>query len=136
MRRAMLKRYHGTVEYWKDEHARVQNCGYSESRIMGRRRTYPREPPITETANYPIQSTASDVANLAMIELDKQLTKYMPKANIVVQLHDAIDLEVPEKLADRAAEIMREAMEQPFTIGGQKFTFPVEIKQGVSWDGL
>lgn len=133
IRQGLLNRYAQTVAYWDAEHARVMETGYSESRILQRRRTYPREPPPTETANYPIQSTASDIANLAMIELDKKLKKHVPGAQILIQLHDAFDVECREGDKRIVNDIMQEVMEKPFIIEGKKFTFPVEIKTGEKW---
>lgn len=133
IRKAMMKRYTGTVQYWRREHEQVLGCGYSESRILNRRRTYPAPPPPTETANYPIQSTASDIANLAMIELNRQLKKYVPEAHILVQLHDAFDVEVPHRHEGEVRRIMQETMEAPLIIAGKQFTFPVEIKSAECW---
>lgn len=130
------KTYCQTVDYWWAEQKRVQNDGYSESRIMNRRRVYPVEPPITEIANYPIQSTASDIVNLAMVELDARLSKYLPKARLVDQLHDAMDVEVRTKDAKVAAEIMKDVMEKTYEINGRTYKFPVEIKIGTHWDQL
>jgi DNA polymerase-1 len=139
---AFKKTYAQTVQYWFDEEKRVEECGYSESRIMGRRRYYPRKPPITETANYPIQSTAADIANLAMLEIDDRLKKYKVKAklkrgqvlDLVTQLHDAFDVECPKKYESDVRAIMQECMERPRVINGKKFVFPVEMKTGVTWD--
>jgi DNA polymerase I-like protein with 3'-5' exonuclease and polymerase domains len=135
---AMKKRYHRTVSYWTEEQERVRNTGYSESRILHRRRTYPREPPITEIANYPIQSTASDIANLAMIELDAALRKYKLKGDFVTQLHDAFDVESPgdAKTIDDVQSIMRDCMEKPREIEGVMYKFPVDIKVGTHWSDV
>lgn len=135
-KRGFLITYTDTVNYWHEEQERVRRDGYSESRILNRRRVYPREPPITEIANYPIQSTASDIANLAMIELDAKLRKYVPGANIIVQLHDAFDVEAPASKKHEVGRLMRDVMEQQREINGKKYAFPVEIKCAVFWSDL
>ncbi len=130
------KKYFRTVAYWFEEMEQVRKCGYSESRLMGRRRYYPREPPITEVANYPNQSTAADVANVTAIELDEKLTKYVPSAKLLIQLHDAFYVEAPKKHERTVREILKECMEKPREICGRKWTFPTEIKSDVSWGYL
>ncbi len=130
------KTYAQTCDYWWAEQARVKSTGYSESRILNRRRVYPTEPPITEVANYPIQSTASDVVNLAMIEIDKRLAKYFPTAGFVDQLHDAFDVEAKIKDVPAVSELVQEVMEQPHVINGKTYKFPVEMKTGRLWSEL
>lgn len=123
----------GIVAYWEEEHARVEKLGYSESRLMGRRRYYPQMPPPTETANYPIQSTAADMMNQMTIALDRRLAKEVPDAAIIIQLHDALDIECREKDAEKVRRIMNEEMSKEWEICGRKRMFPVEIKQSADW---
>lgn len=131
----MKRRYSQTVAYWYEEQARVRETGYSESRILGQRRSYPREPPITEIANYPIQSTAADVANLALIRLDAQLSGASRDARIIGQFHDAFLLEVPDEESHLSPVrgLVRDCMEQQHDINGRKRSFPAELKEGYSW---
>lgn len=133
---AMRKRYNGTVSYWYKEQARVRRDGYSESRVLQRRRQYPRDPPITEVANYPIQGTASDVMNLATLRLWRRLAKEATGAKIVGQLHDALDVRSPLNMKERVECIMKEEMEVPVEIEGKKYVFPVEIKCSPHWGDL
>jgi len=131
----MKKRYSRTVAYWYEEQDRVKATGYSESRILNQRRVYPREPPITEVANYPVQSTASDISNLALIKVDENLRRVSREAAILGQFHDAFLFEVPEDEASikRVAAYVRECMEQKHTINGRECSFPVEVKWGTHW---
>jgi DNA polymerase I-like protein with 3'-5' exonuclease and polymerase domains len=128
--------FHRTVSYWEEEMERVRLLGYSESRIMNRRRTYPREPRINEVVNYPIQSTAADIANLALIELDAQLKKNVPSAKIIIQLHDAFDVECPKRHEGVVKRIMGDVMSTPRTLLGLQRAFPAEIKASESWGDL
>lgn len=133
---ALLRRYCGTVDYWHAEHARVRKTGYSETRILHRRRVYPREPPPTETANYPVQGTAADVANLAMLRIYNKFRRYVPRSKLVIQLHDAFYAIAREKDAKVTKEILIEEMEKPVVIDGKQWTFPVEAKVGTHWSQL
>ena len=112
------RRNYRTVQYWKEEAARVMECGYSESRIMGRRRTYFRPPDPSEIANYPVQSTAADIMNHEIIELDRQLKARAPRAHLVAQLHDAVDVECPESDVELVSGIVNEVMDREWTING------------------
>lgn len=136
--RGLKERYHRTVSYWYEEQARVKANGYSESRIFHRRRYYPREPPITEVANYPIQSTAADITTIAMLDLDRLLKKEKLKrapGGITGQFHDALLICVPDTAAwhRRGVELLKEAMEQPHVIDGQSHKFMTDVKIGPNW---
>lgn len=134
LHKSFKKTYSQTVDYWFAEQERVRKTGYSESRIMRRRRVYPREPGLTEIANYPIQSTASDVANIAMVELHRRLREEAPNSKLIVQLHDAFDVVAPDNEVETVERLMAEVMEKPHTIDGRELRVPVEIKRGTSWD--
>jgi len=123
----------GIVRYWEEEMKRVGTCGYSQGHIIGRRRYYPQEPPPTEVANYPIQATAAEMMNTEMVELYDRLKKEVPSAAIVIQLHDAFDVECREKDAPKVRKIMTEVMDRNVTICGRERHFPVEIKQSADW---
>lgn len=125
---AFDKRYYRTVQYWHEEMERVLACGYSESRLMGRRRTYPRPPELSETVNYPIQATAADMMNLELIALDERLRADCPSAHIIIQLHDAIDVECPEKDVPLVERIIDEVMDREWAICGVTRMFGIERK--------
>lgn len=124
----------GTVEYWSREWDRVMATGYSESRIMRRRVTYAAPPTLNRVVNYPIQSTAADVANLAGIDLDNALHKYAKRAKLNAQQHDAFTIECPEDDALGVAAIVEECMAQEREIEGVMHKFPVDVRFVTSLD--
>jgi DNA polymerase I-like protein with 3'-5' exonuclease and polymerase domains len=133
--------YRGVMDYWAEEMERVQACGYSEGRILKGRRYYPTEPELSETVNYPIQRTAAEMMNLELIELHERLRKEAPRARIVFQLHDAIDVEAPEADADCVQRIVASVMNREWTFCGRTNPYPVEIKTayasaGQTWADL
>lgn len=119
--------YARTVAYWSEEMARVQAAGYSEGRILGGRRYYPQPPELTDVSNYPIQRTAGEMMNLELLELHSRLRSAKLKAEVVVQLHDAFDVECPEREVDTVKAIMEEVMDRSWEIGGVSHPFPVKI---------
>jgi DNA polymerase-1 len=85
-----------------------------------------------QAINTPVQSMASDMTVLAMIELDKVLDS--TKASIVGQIHDAILIEVDEDYADEALEITKLIMEDlPIEeIFGVKLDLPIVADAQIS----
>lgn len=132
------KRYYRTVEYWKEEMARVQQAGYSETRLSGRRRNYPYPPELSEVVNYPIQGTAADMMNDEIVALDERLRAELPSAAIIIQLHDAVDVECLEKDVPQVERIIDEVMDREVTICGVTRYFGIDRKttyhsQGGTW---
>jgi DNA polymerase-1 len=61
--------------------------------------------------NTPIQGTAADIIKLAMIKVDHELQKAKLQAKMLLQIHDELVFEVPEKEADKAKKLVKECME-------------------------
>lgn len=133
VRDAFLNRNHRTVEWWEEETERVMKCGYSQSHILDRRRYYARPPDRPDIANYPIQSTAADVKNIALIKVFRALKHYRMKTRIIIDLHDAMYLNAPYKEVSAANQILQTYMEAPYKILGKTYSFPVDMGQGERW---
>lgn len=136
LHREFKRTYADTVRYWGDENDLVLAQGYSNSRILDRRRVYPVPPGINEVANYPIQTTAADIMDLELVEIDEQLKKHWPSAKIINQLHDAIDIEAQERHAGAITRMLEEVQSRPYVIEGRERVFPVEIKCGQWWSDV
>lgn len=132
-RDAFLKRNHRTVEWWEEETEQVHACSYSASRIMDRRRVYPRPPDRPEIANYPIQSTAADVKNLAMIAIDDEIKRLHMKSRIIIDLHDAIYTNTPKDEIHAMSAVMQACMERVYRIQGKDYSFPVDMGIHERW---
>lgn len=126
----------GIIAWAHEEMSRVQQCGYSAGRLLDGRRVYPAPPPITEVANYPVQRTAGEMMNLEIIQLDSRLRKELPSAKLIVQLHDAFDVECEEADAEKVKRIYLDVCDREYTIEGRTRRFPVEIKVGTDWSEL
>ncbi len=80
--------------------------------------------------NTPIQGTAADVMKLAMVRVDRRLEEEGLEARLVLQVHDELILEVPEKEAEYAAKLLSEEMEK-----ASSFRVPLvaEASMGFTW---
>lgn len=133
LHKGFKKTYKGTVDYWYREQALVNQTGYSESRIMHRRRVYPAPPTLNDVANYPIQSTASDMTNLAFLRIRERLRDRWPKAHLVCQQYDAVDIDCPAEWTEEVEDMAAEEMTRPVMIEGREWSIPVDAKIAVSW---
>jgi DNA polymerase-1 len=113
--------------------------GYVET-VMGRRRPTPdvrssnfavREGAYRAAVNMPLQGSAADIMKLAMIEVDKKLPD---DANMLLQIHDSILVEVPQKEAEKVGKILKETMENTYTKLPVKFKADISI--GKNWGEL
>ena len=80
--------------------------------------------------NTPIQGAAADLIKIAMIRVDRMLREAELKARLILQIHDELIIESPIEEADRAEQILREAMQGAAEL---KVPLQVDIGKGKSW---
>lgn len=80
--------------------------------------------------NTPIQGTAADIIKMAMVKVYDRLKSEVPTAKLILQVHDELIVEVPQKLALQAAKILGEEMQNVVS-----FNVPLtaEVSMGGSW---
>lgn len=108
--------------------------GWLESPVLGRRRYWTgKEFGPTDAANYPIQSAAADIVNLALLALNDDAEAL--GAELVAQVHDCLVYEVPEKHAMAVKHLLETKMPGPYKFLGidGEWRFPVEAKIGKNW---
>ncbi|MFA6410306.1 MAG: DNA polymerase I [Candidatus Buchananbacteria bacterium] len=127
--------------YLEETKKLAHQMGYVET-FFGRRRYLPEInstiAPIKAGAermaiNHPIQGTAADLLKLAMIEIHKELPKISIQAKMILQVHDELVFEVPQKDLKTVAELVKEKMESVY-----KLRAPVDtsIEAGDNWGQL
>jgi DNA polymerase-1 len=118
-------------EYIDSVRTQAEQQGYVET-ILGRRRPTPdvhssnfavREAAYRAAVNMPLQGSAADLMKVAMINAHKQLPV---SAKILLQVHDSLLVEVPEKEADKVGKILKETMENVYP------KLPVKLKADIS----
>ncbi|MBH0209259.1 MAG: DNA polymerase I, partial [Nitrospira sp.] len=105
--------------------------------ILGRRRPIPElqsGDPVQRgfgermAVNSPIQGSAADLIKVAMINVSKALHHEMPHTKMILQVHDELIFEVPEKELDEAKRLVKQEMEG---VGKQlKLSVPLKVDLG------
>jgi len=88
------------------------------------------------TINAPIQGSASEIMRLAMIRLSKKFESLKTnKTKILLQIHDELIFEVPEKEVKTATKIIQEEMTSVTESELHSFSTPltVDINTGENW---
>lgn len=80
--------------------------------------------------NTPIQGSAADLIKVAMITLHKHLKDEFPDTHMILQVHDELVLEVPERDTDAVETLVRDIMENAITL---KVPLIVDIGCGAHW---
>jgi len=112
--------------------------GYSAT-LFGRKRQVPelRQPDkVVQQAgrrialNMPIQGTAADIMKKAMIDIRRELRAQKLGARMILQVHDELVFEVPEKEKTRVERLVRDKMENVCEF---KVPLKVSLGWGRSW---
>ncbi len=136
---AYFERHPGVKEYMKETVALCKRQGYVET-ILGRRRYIKdinaRSRNVRQFAertaiNTPIQGSAADIIKLAMLKVHDRFEQEGGRAKMLLQVHDELVVECPEKEAENIAMILKEIMENVV-----KLRVPLEVSVGVgkNWD--
>jgi DNA polymerase I len=85
--------------------------------------------------NAPIQGAAADIIRRAMIRLPDALAKAKLKAKMLLQVHDELIFEAPEKEAKSTSEVARSVMEKA-SLPAVSLSVPlvVDARAADNWD--
>ncbi|WP_434512787.1 DNA polymerase I [Desulfitobacterium sp. AusDCA] len=78
--------------------------------------------------NTPIQGTAADIMKLAMLGVIQALEPF--QADVLLQVHDELVVQVAPEELDQVAKIVKEEMENAFPLS---VPLTVECKTGINW---
>ncbi len=108
--------------------------------LLGRRRPLPdinsanrnqREFAERTAINTPIQGTAADIIKLAMLRVHKELLQREMQARMLLQIHDELVLEVPEREFDAVSLLLKSHMEAAMSL---RVPLVVHLSHGGSLD--
>ena len=120
---------------------KARTDGYVET-LFGRRRPMPditssnfmvRQSAERQAINMPIQGTEADLMKLAMIQVDEILARDFPGCRQLLQIHDSILIECPQKDASAIAKILKNTMESVYEL---PVRLDVDVTIGDNWGEL
>jgi DNA polymerase-1 len=135
---AYFEKYPGVRRYFDATREQAREKGYVET-LLGRRRYIPdinstnrqvREAAERMAINMPVQGTSADIIKVAMINLFQEMKKERLESKMLLQVHDELVFEVP----DREREAMRQLVPEVMA-AAVKLDIPlkVDIKEGKNW---
>ena len=140
--RSYIERYFqrlpGVRNYMERIVAEAKEKGYVTT-ILNRRRYLPdinarnfnlRSFAERTAINTPIQGSAADIIKVAMLNVEKKLSPYGEKAQMILQVHDDLIFEVDEDVLEEVAAIIRSEMENAIQLA---VPLTVDIKVGKNW---
>lgn len=138
---AYFARFPKVKAYLDETRRRAAEQGYVET-LLGRRRYFPelqsgakvhagvRSAAERMAINTPIQGTAADIIKIAMVRLHRALRERGLRAGMILQVHDELVLEVPQKEVSTVAPLVREVMEGAYRLDAP---LKVDMKIGENW---
>jgi DNA polymerase I len=126
--KAYFERFPGVKRYLDQTREAAVKNGYVET-LLGRRRYFPQlgkgGPAVSEVAraramreavNAPIQGTAADIIELAMIRMPKAFDEAGLLARMLLQVHDELVFEAPETELPRTVEVVKQIMGEAYEL--------------------
>lgn len=107
------------ISYIESQKELARSRGYAET-LFGRKRYLPdihshnatvRSFAERNAVNAPIQGTAADIIKMAMVSIHRRLKEEGLQAQMIMQVHDELNFNVPEHEVDRVREIVVSEMQ-------------------------
>lgn len=126
------------LQYIDSVKKQAHDLGYVEN-IFGRRRPTPdvkssnfmvRESAYRAAVNMPFQGSAADIMKKAMIKIDNRLDD---DCKMLLQIHDSVIVECPEKSAKKTAKLIKDTMENVIKL---PIKLTVDTSIGKTWGEL
>lgn len=134
-----FEKYPGVKEYMDQTRGEAEDKGYVET-LFGRRLYLPgirssnqmvKQGALRTAINAPMQGTAADVIKMAMIDVHNWLREAKVDAQLVMQVHDELVLEVAEADVALVTDGVRFRMENAASLD---VPLIVDVGVGESWD--
>jgi DNA polymerase-1 len=131
----------GVKTYVDGMRKKPEELGYVET-LLGRRRYFPgfvsqphniRQREEREAINSPIQGTAADIIKLAMLRIPAALKANKLQGHMLLQVHDELVLECPEKELEKTAQVVQYEMENAYKL---EIPLETEARYGKTWGSM
>jgi DNA polymerase I len=131
---AYFKQFPSIEAFMKGSIEKARNLGFSET-VLGRRRYLPeinsanrqvREAAERTALNTPLQGSAADIIKIAMVRIHQALPAEFPQVKMLLQVHDELVFEAPEKQAGAFKPWAQRMMS-----GAYKLDVPLKVDAGV-----
>jgi DNA polymerase I len=134
-----FERFGGVKRYLDHVVEVAKETGYTET-LYGRRRYLPelnssnrvaRENAERAALNAPIQGTAADIIKLAMLRVDREITRQQLASRVLLQVHDELVVEVAPGELEQITELVEREMD-----AAAQLRVPLDVSAGTgdSWD--
>ncbi len=132
-------RYPGVKQYMDTTRALARERGYVET-VFGRRLYLPdirsgnkslQQYAERSAINAPMQGTAADIIKRAMIAVDAWCEREDVPAQIIMQVHDELVLEVRQDAVETVTTALHDRMD---TAAELKVPLKIEVGTGANWD--
>jgi DNA polymerase I len=136
-----FEHYKGVKAYMEQIVAEAREKGYVKT-MFNRRRYLPeinssnfniRSFAERMALNTPIQGSAADIIKLAMLRIDQIIGEGGFQAAMILQIHDELLFEIPEREIDFFAPLIRREMEEAYSLA---VPLQVDLKWGKCWEDL
>jgi DNA polymerase-1 len=140
--RTYFEKFPGIKKYLDGIRKLAAQQGYVET-LLGRRRYFPalqgkqnvqvKNREEREAINAPIQGTAADIMKIAMLNIPPALKEAGLKGKMLLQVHDELVLEVPEKELKKTARLVQETMANAYPMS---IPLSTEARYGENWGDM
>jgi DNA polymerase-1 len=137
-----FQKFPGIKKYLDGIRKLAAQQGYVET-LLGRRRYFPalqgkqnvqvKNREEREAINAPIQGTAADIMKIAMLKIPPALKAAGLKGKMLLQVHDELVLECPEKELKETARIVQDTMTNAFPLS---IPLSTEARYGKNWGDM
>jgi DNA polymerase I len=137
--KAYFTQFPGVKKYLDGIRKQAAQDGYVET-LLGRRRYFPalqskqnvqmKNREEREAINAPIQGTAADIMKIAMLHIPSALKKAGLRAQMLLQVHDELVLEVPKEELEKTVRFVQEIMGSAYKLDIPLLT---EARSGPNW---
>ncbi|MBR3300339.1 MAG: DNA polymerase I, partial [Clostridia bacterium] len=133
-----LATYSGVANYMDNVIKNAKKDGYVTT-FFGRRRYLPELSSSNHmirsfgervARNAPIQGTAADIIKIAMINVYTRLKKDYPDSKLILQIHDELIVECPDKDKEGVCRLLEEEMKNA---ANMRVTLSVDAHSGKNW---